>query len=164
MTSRQKMLRQRDQATSFLQAPASDTFYVLVAGPSNIVGNYPRYGITAQSYMLPAVNLVIPEGTLIRDMGKTISAYSLPAGSTGFFRAVQLIRPVAAESATASTTFGVGIGSQGASTQSTAGNTGDFGYGTYYLPIVMNDGAIASVGDIISANLPYPYLPLGGQM
>ena len=97
-------------------------------------------------------------------MGKTISAYSLPAGSTGFFRAVQLIRPVAAESATASTTFGVGIGSQGASTQSTAGNTGDFGYGTYYLPIVMNDGAIASVGDIISANLPYPYLPLGGQM
>ena len=169
MTSRQKMLRQRDQATSFLQAPVnpydSPCYYVFVAGAGNIVGNYPINNIASTGYMLPARYINPPAGTIIRDMGKTIKAPILGRTTTpGFFRAIQLINPVPSVGATDSTTFGVGIGSQGTRTLPEAGNTGDFGYGTYYLPIIINGTIPTTSADFITFSLPVPYLPLGGQM
>jgi hypothetical protein len=112
------------------------------------------------------------KGSLIRDMGKTIKAVNVQTGGTlnagatpGFFREIQFISPVTISSATASSTFGVGIGSQGAQTLPSAGNVGDTGYGTYYIPIII-DGTIASADGTAAnvATLPSSYLPLGGQM
>jgi hypothetical protein len=109
--------------------------------------------------------VTIGQGTLIRDMGKTIkTVIGTSAGATaGFFREVQMITPVAVASATASTTFGVGFASQGAQTLPSAGNVGDSGYGTYYIPIII-DGTIATSNGTTTATLPTNYLPLGGQM
>ena len=160
MTSVQKFLRQRHVPNTILQAPTNDCYYVFVAGSGNYVGNYPP------GYMqLAAANPVsIGQGTLIRDMGKTIQApISANSGSTfgtyGFFREVQLLNTAAmsVSSATASVTFGVGTAASAGQTQP-AGNVGDDGYGTYYIPIVV-DGVLAS-----TAALPTSYLPLGGQL
>jgi hypothetical protein len=97
-------------------------------------------------------------------MGKTIKApLGIQSTATyGFFRQVQFIDPQAAVSATGSTTFGVGIGSQGAQTLS-LGSVSDTGYGTYYLPIIV-DGTVATSNGITKAVLPIPYLEFGGQM
>lgn len=164
MSSIQSFLRQRNQATSLLQAPTNACYYVFVAGPGNYIGNYPP------GYMQLAAALPAPAaGSLIRDMGKTIKAPIGVAGvvaataTSGFFREVQLITPVAAVSATGNTTFGVGINSAGAAVQPGAGNAGDDGYGTYYIPIII-DGALATSDGSTLAVLPSTYLPLGGQM
>ena len=103
------------------------------------------------------------QGTLIRDMGKTIKAPITLLGTPGFFREVQLITPVALAGATASSTFGVGINSAGAQTLPAAGNVGDTGYGTYYIPIII-DGVIATTNGTTPATMPNTYLPFGGQM
>ena len=66
-------------------------------------------------------------------------------------------------SATGSTTFGVGSGSQGAGVLPAAGNAGDSGYGTYYLAIVV-DGTLATSNGVTPAVLASPYPPFGGQM
>jgi len=125
-----------------------------------------------QQIALANIPPTVGQGSLIRDMGKTIkavnvqSAGTLNAGATpGFFREVQMISPVTIASATASSTFGVGVGSQGAQTLPSAGNVGDTGYGTYYIPIII-DGTIASADGTLAnvATLPSSYLPLGGQM
>jgi len=114
----------------------------------------------------------VGQGTLIRDMGKTIKAVNVQATGTlnsaatpGFFREIQMITPVTIASATASSTFGVGFASQTGQTLPSAGNVGDTGYGTYYIPIVI-DGTIASADGTAAnvATLPSSYLPLGGQM
>lgn len=161
MTSVQKFLRQIQAPNSILQAPTNDCYYVFVATSGNYVGNYPP------GYMqIAALNPVsIGQGTLIRDMGKTIKAViGTSAGATaGFFREVQMITPVAVASATASTTFGVGVASQVGQTLPSAGNVGDDGYGTYYIPIIV-DGTIATSNGSTVAILPTNYLPLGGQM
>ena len=161
MSSIQSFLRQRSQTSTFFQAPTNACYYNFVAGSGNYVGNYPP------GYMALAVANPVPSaGSLIRDMGKTVKAPIGTVGATppvpltsteGFFREVQVISPVAAVSATGSTTFGVGINSAGAAVQP-AGNAGDDGYGTYYIPIVI-DGTIAT-----NATLPTSYLPIGGQM
>jgi len=104
-----------------------------------------------------------PMGSLVRDMGKTIKAPISLTGTAGFFREVQMITPVTVASATASTTFGVGFNSRGAQNLPSAGNVGDTGYGTYYIPIII-DGVIASDAAGTKATLPTSYLPLGGQM
>jgi hypothetical protein len=112
----------------------------------------------------PALNTL-----LIRDMGKTIkcvpsasSAAPATGATSGFFREVQLIAPTTVASATASSNFGV-IGTAAQSIPS--GNVGDAGYGTFYIPIII-DGTIASEdGTVANAvKLPTTYLPLGGQM
>lgn len=160
MSSIQSFLRQRNQATSLLQAPTNACYYVFVAGPGNYIGNYPP------GYMQLAAALPAPDaGSLIRDMGKTIKAPigTNVAATAGFFREVQLITPVAAVSATGSTTFGVGLNSAGAAVQPGAGNVGDAGYGTYYIPIII-DGTLATSDGTTLAVLPSTYLPLGGQM
>ena len=163
MTSVQKFLRQRILTSSYLQAPINNCYYTFVATSGNYVGNYPP------GYMQQAAEVPANKGDLIRDMGKTIKAVNVQTGGTlsanatpGFFREIQFISPVTVASATASSTFGVGVGSAGAQTLPSAGNVGDTGYGTYYIPIII-DGTIASDGTTV-ATLPSTYLPLGGQM
>jgi len=160
MSSIQSFLRQRNVANSIFQAPTApaNCYYVFVAGPGNYVGNYPP------GYMVQLDEVPVDRGDLLRDMGKTIKA---PIGDnvnakSGFFREVQFIAPQAAVSATGSTTFGVGSGSQGAGVLPSAGNAGDAGYGTYYLAIVV-DGTLATDGTD-TAVLASPYPPFGGQM
>ena len=162
MTSVQKFLRQIQAPNSILPAPTNACYYVFVATSGNYVGNYPP------GYMqLAAVNPASDpaQGSLLRDMGKTIkTVVGTSAGATpGFFREVQFITPVAVASATASTTFGVGVNSAGSQTLPSAGNVGDTGYGTYYIPIIV-EGTIATSNGSTVAQVSVPYLPFGGQM
>jgi hypothetical protein len=96
-------------------------------------------------------------------MGKTIKAgisaagTGLDTGSAGFFREVQVIAPTAVPFATSSTTFGVGVTGVGAGggvpgSLPAAGNPGDFGYSTYYIPIVVG-GVIAAGASASTATL-----------
>jgi len=172
MSSVQSFLRQRNLATSLLQAPENNgCYYVFVATAGNYVGNYPPGYMVPQA---PEAVVLSAQGSLIRDMGKTIKApigdntVSPPVLSTateGFFREVQLIKPVPAVGPTGSTTFGVGIGASGALALPAGGNAGDAGYNTYYLPIVV-DGVLATSDGTAGtvATLPATYLPLGGQL
>jgi hypothetical protein len=157
MTSVHKMLRQRDQATSILDAvDPTGNYWYLVPTSGNYVGNY------APGYMMPVPPSQIPAGTLIRDMGKTVRApiFFGYQSTPGFFRAVQLITPVGAVSATGNTTFGV-YGNAPRSFR--PGNIGDMGYRTYYIIINVNGsyGTVDGETPIPSA-VPYPLL--GGQM
>lgn len=146
MSSIQRFLKQRNLATSIIQAPDNDCYYIFVAAPGNYVGNYPP------GYMqLASVNpALIPQGTLLRDMGKTIKAPigTNPSATAGFFQEVQFIAPQPS-----SGTFGVGQGSQGAGTLPSAGNAGDAGYGTYYLATAI-DGTLATSDGTTTAVLP----------
>ena len=141
MSSIQSFLRQRNLATSLLQAPTNNCYYVFVPTQGNYVGNYPPGYV-----QLAAVNPTNVAGP-----------------QAGFFREVQLITPVPAVAPTGSTTFGVGINSLGAGNLPSAGNAGDAGYGTYYIPIVV-DGSLATEDGSTVATLPTTYLPLGGQL
>ena len=87
-------------------------------------------------------------------MGKTIFAavgagVTPTAGSTpGFFREVQVITPSTVATPTSVTNFGVGappvvLGGTGAPGTSPAGNVGDAGYNTFYIPIIVG-GVVAS--------------------
>jgi len=166
MSSIQGFLRQRNQATSLLQAPTTaGCYYNFVAGSGNYIGNYPPgYMVAASADIAAAASA---NSLLIRDMGKTIKAVigtGNAAATEGFFREVQLIKPVAAVSATGSTTFGVGAGVAGSAAGTVpAGNAGFDGYGTFYIAIVV-DGTLATSDGSTTAVLPSPYLPLGGQM
>jgi len=158
MTSAHKMARQRDQATSILEAmDPVGTYWYLVPTTGNYVGNY------SPGYMMIVPSSQIPQGTLVRDMGKTIKATILPVNynsTPGFFRAVQLITPDAAVSATGKTTFGV-YGNAPRSLR--PGNIGDMGYRTYYTPIVVN-GTLGTLDGVVRVTPAIPYPLLGGQM
>lgn len=158
MSSTQRFLRQRVVSNTLLSASAltapNTQLYVMIAGASNYLGNYPNgVGWMVTASAAGAALPLLPAGAVLRDMGKTVYAgvsTSLTAASStakpGFFRVVQLLAPSTVASATASTSFGVGIGAAGAGTLPKAlpsGNAGDDGYGTFYLPIVV-DGVIAS--------------------
>jgi len=169
MSSVQKFLRQRIVTSTILQAPTNQgCYYAFIPTSGNYVGNYPPGYV----FPVPAAAFEAFPGLanlLIRDMGKTIkcvpsatSAAPAAGATPGFFREVQLIAPVTVASATASSNFGV-IGTAAQSIPS--GNVGDTGYGTFYIPIII-DGTIASTdGTIANAvTLPSTYLPLGGQM
>jgi hypothetical protein len=164
MTSIDKTLRQRDQATSFASAPSNPCYYTFIAISGNYVGNY------SPGYMQKTAEIPTGKGILIRDMGKTIKAPIGVSGvldinaTSGFFRAVQFIFPVASVSATGSTTFGVGIGSSGAAVLPTAGNIGDTGYGTYYIPVVVDGTLATSAGTQASVAVLPSYGELNGQM
>jgi hypothetical protein len=167
MSSIQSFLRQRSQTSTFFQAPTNACYYVFIPTAGNYVGNYPP-GYMQTAAQNPVAIQTEPTKVLIRDMGKTIKAPIAVDGvlnvnaTSGFFREVQLINPVAAVSPTGNTTFGVGIYYAGAQTQP-AGNVGDAGYGTYYIPIVI-DGTLATTDGTTVATLPSSYLPIGGQM
>jgi hypothetical protein len=165
MSSIQSFLRQRNVANTIFSAPTtSGCYYTFVATAGNYVGNYPPGYMVAVS----GTPTGVPEGkgVLVRDMGKTIKApigTGNIAATSGFFREIQFIDPQPAVSATGSTTFGVGTGSQGAGVLPSAGNAGDSGYGTYYLAIVV-DGTLATSDGSTPAVLASPYPPFGGQM
>ena len=160
MSSVQSFLRQRVVGTTTLNADGA-TLYTFVAGSGNYVGNYPP------GYLVDAT-LPSLTGLVLRDLGKTIKAgYSgqgtgTDVGSAGFWRAVQVISPVAVASPTASSTFGVGVAGQGAADGvpqglPSGGNAGDAGYGTFYLPIVVGgviaEGVTASTQSLIAGNV-----------
>jgi hypothetical protein len=150
--------RQRDQANTFFQAPTNAIYYVFFPTSGNYIGNYtPGYMEVARNATPQA-----GEGILIRDMGKTVRASitSYSQVNPGYFRAVQLIKPVAAVSATGSTNFGIDGTIPGSITP---GNIGDMGYRTYYIPISI-DGTLASLYGVSATSFPNPYLPMGGQM
>lgn len=155
MTSVQKFLRQRHAPNTFLPVPtnATTSIYSFIAASGNYVGNYPP------GYMVDTPDAALPVGyasMLLRDMGKTIKApIDALTNAPGFFREVQFVSPVSVASATASSNFGI-VGNAAATY--TAGNSGDDGYGTFYIPIVI-DGTIAA-----GAVLPTPYPCIGGQM
>jgi hypothetical protein len=101
-------------------------------------------------------------GKTIKCAPSTTSAAPASNATSGFFREVQLISPVTIASATASSNFGV-IGTAAQSIPS--GNIGDAGYGTFYIPIII-DGTIASTdGTVANAViLPNVSLAINGQM
>ena len=154
MSSCQSFLRQRVTGSTILPAVLSTDLYVFVAGPGNYVGNYPP------GAMVPAATAgaVLPSliSTVLRDMGKTIKASVASSaaitvvgttfGTPGFFREVQLLLPSTVATPLTASPFGVGIGAAGAAYGAQtypAGNAGDAGYGTFYIPIVVG-GVVAS--------------------
>lgn len=133
MSSVQSFLRQRVVGNTLLTIDTAN-LYVMVAATGNYQGNYPPGTMLAA-----AAGVAGGSPTIARDMGKTITA-AVNGGTLGAFRAVQLLTPVTLASATAASNFGV-QGSVPASI--TAGNAGDMGFNTFYVPIV-NGGVIAS--------------------
>lgn len=162
MSSVTRFLRQRVQGTTTLVGTDNTTLYVFVAGAastgttalslsaaSNYVGNYPPgfmiVGPTIATLKTqPGGSLVNP---ILRDMGKTIyarlagDATAGTVGTAGFWRQVQVIDPAVVSSPTASTNFGVTGSAPGLRP---AGNTGDDGYNTFYIPI--------EVGGVLPSN------------
>ena len=152
MSSVTRFLRQIPAGGSLFNVDAATPLYVFTAGPGNYVGNYPP---GTMNYLGPASSVNSYFGTpVFRDMGKTIQA-GVGSGSVGFFRAVQLLNPVAVASATASTNFGVN-GSQPGTIAS--GNAGDDGYNTFYIPISV--GGVAPGGVVPVSNIG----PLAGNI
>lgn len=160
MSSTQRFLRQRQVGTRALTT-SGNTFYVFVAGSGNYVGNYPNPSSATPGY-LEVSTPVIESNAILRDMGKTIKAgISTDSGTTigapGFFREVQVIAPQAVASATASTTFGVGVTGVGIGggvpgALPSGNNAGDAGYSTYYIAIAV-DGVIAAGATLSTASL-----------
>jgi hypothetical protein len=153
MSSIQSFLRQRNVANTIFQAPTNDCYYNFIADNGNYVGNYPPGHMELASASVAEG----AAGSLIRDMGKTIKAPlgTLSSATSGFFREVQLITPVVAST---SSSFGVQGGAAGP-------NSGNAGYDTYYIPIIV-DGTIATSNGTLAgkAELPTNYIPFGGQM
>ena len=170
MSSVQRFLRQRVVGTTTYSLPVpplqqdfNNLFYVLQTDSDNYVGNYPPGNmislfdldaVVGNGDLLPAT---LP-GCVLRDMGKTVKARvttgSVVGSTAGFFRAVQIIQPLNL----VRQTFGVGGGASPSYMAGTGsplslgpGNTGDKGYGTFYIPIVV-DGVIAS--DPNNSNAP----------
>ncbi len=102
-----------------------------------------------------AVTAPVVAGRLIRDMGKTVKAKidADPNGTAraGFFRAVQVVDPVAAS------------GDLVLGNAPLAADAGNKGYQTYYLATVV-DGAVATNAAGTPAVLPASYVPFGGSM
>jgi hypothetical protein len=149
MSSVQSFLRQRVTGSTLVPGPAPATaltYFVLQADASNYVGNYPPgVMIDASAQVATLVALAGNGGStapapVLRDMGKTIKATFGLTGTPGFFRAVQIISPSGVAFPTSVSNYGV-IGS--APGLLPAGNAGDDGYATYYIPIVVG-GVIAS--------------------
>ena len=109
-------------------------------------------------------------GCVLRDMGKTVKARvtdgSVVGSTAGFFRAVQIIQPLNL----VRQTFGVGGGASPSYMAGTGsplslgpGNTGDKGYGTFYIPIVV-DGVIASQAGSATPLVPVNVSMLAGEV
>lgn len=147
--------------------------YYLVPGSGNYVGNYPNspYSVAgSQGYMVPtaAVGAAAPGSgsAVVRDMGKTVfaavgTALGVPASTVapGYFRAVQILNPVAAFSPQAGTTSQTNFGVNGSAPGSIpAGNAGDMGYNTFYVPIVVDGRVAANAAGVVAATTSTPLL------
>jgi hypothetical protein len=130
MSSTQSFLRQRHVGATAFNITTPCELFVMVAGSSNYVGNYPP-GTMLYYGSVASQNATF--GTpIFRDMGKTIQAPTA-TGSVGFFRAVQILNPVALASATAASNFGVNGSNPGV-----LAGAGDDGYNTFYIAIPVN--------------------------
>ena len=71
--------------------------FEFVPASGNVVGNYPPGSMVAASTVLKdaiaALNGLNPNGTLLRDMGKTVKCAGPGSSDLRFFRQVQLITP-----------------------------------------------------------------------
>ena len=185
MSSVQRFLRQRVVGTTTYSLPVppagqtfNNLFYVLDVDPDNYVGNYPPGNMinlvdlntsafaASGAHLLPA-NM---PGSVLRDMGKTVKARvtngTLVGSTAGFFRAVQIIQPLNL----VPQTFGVGGGAaasymagSGSPLSLGPGNAGDKGYGTFYIPIVV-DGVIASQAGSATPLVPVNVSMLAGEV
>ena len=178
MTSVTRFLRQLPTGMQYYSPPTSaGSIYEFQPSSNNYVGNYSP-GAMVVSTDAPALNSwlttttggftgpynggTLQSGWVMRDMGKTIKAgISSDNGVTvkapGFFREVQVLAPTSVASATAQSTFGVGVTGVGTGNGvpgalPSGGNAGDDGYCTYYLPIVVG-GVIAEGADVATNNL-----------
>jgi hypothetical protein len=180
MSSVQRFLRQRVVGTTTYSLPTApqgqdfnDLFYVLQTDSDNYVGNYPPGNmITLADLATASQTPLLPDitGCVLRDMGKTVKARvtdGTDVGSTaGFFRAVQIIQPLNI----VPQTFGVGGGAatsfmagSGRPQSLGPGNTGDKGYGTFYIPIVV-DGVIASQATTNTPLVPVNVSMIAGEV
>jgi hypothetical protein len=153
MSSVQSFLRQRQTGQTMLSGPNTTntlTYFSFVASPGNYVGNYtPGVMVDATANVAGLLNTYGVTGApVLRDMGKTIKATVVTSGNVpnttatpGFFREVQVLVPSTVQFPTSSTNNGV-IGQLPGSLPS-AGNAGDAGYATFYIPIVVG-GVVAS--------------------
>lgn len=186
MSSVQRFLRQRVVGTTTYSLPTApqgqdfnDLFYVLDVDPDNYVGNYPPGNMInltdldtnvfggSGDHLLPPT---LPR-CVLRDMGKTVKARVTDGAATpavgktaGFFRAVQILQPLN------NGTFGVGGGAATSFMAGTGsplslgpGNAGDKGYGTFYIPIVV-DGVIASQAGSATPLTPVNVSMLAGEV
>ena len=158
MSSVQSYLRQRVVGTTTFAAPATPTsmqLYEFVAGngaagttalaavaAGNYVGNYPP-GYLVVGPLVSALKVAAQGGLvnpILRDLGKTIyaplgspnSGPTLPFGTAGYWRAVQVLDPSLV------TTGNSGVTGALPGVKPFGSNSGDKGYNTYYIPIVVN--------------------------
>jgi hypothetical protein len=112
---------------------------------------------------------------VLRDMGKTIKARissnntgTGTFGAPGFFREVQVIVPATVANATASSTYGVGVGVNTVGGVPGAlpagGNVGDSGYNTYYIPIVVGGVAPGDATTGLPVTIPAANLIAGNVL
>lgn len=159
MSSVTRFLRQIPTGLSTYSAAdvTASNLYVLIPGSGNYVGNYandpnavnPGYMVKVPNANLGGAAVFGPgSGYVVRDMGKTTLALVSAAGTgadlststPGYFRAVQVLSPTGVAFATAVTNFGVQGQAPGTFP---AGNAGDMGYNTFYVPIVVG-GVVAT--------------------
>jgi hypothetical protein len=168
MSSCQSFLRQRVTGSTVLVPPATTAgnYFTFVSGPGNYVGNYPPgWMVEAGANVAGLLNAygATVNNTVLRDMGKTIKASvatnaagAAPLGTPGFFREVQLLVP--SVSATPLTATNNGVIGQLPGSLPAGGNSGDGGYATFYIPIVVS-GVVA--GTAASPSLPLTIAPAG---
>ena len=157
MSSVQSYLRQRVVGTTTLTVPDATTLYIFVAGngaagttalaavtAGNYVGNYPP-GYLVAGPTITNLKVALQGGLInpvLRDLGKTIYAplanttVATLFGTAGYWRAVQVLDPSFFVGGTPDGNSGVTGNLPGV--KPAGGNSGDKGYNTYYLPIVMN--------------------------
>jgi hypothetical protein len=152
MSSLQSFLR---QIPTGLRTYTADTanLYVLIPGAGNVVGNYPNSPYTVTPGYMVKVNAPAAGAVVARDMGKTVfcavstagNGTDLATAAPGFFRAVQLLNPVAVQTPISASNFGVN-GSVPGSVP--VGNVGDMGYNTFYVPVVVDGRLPAGAGPV----------------
>jgi len=137
MSSVQSFLKQRAPGSTLYTATDLTNVYVLVAGSGNVVGNYANDVGFMVTLATAGASLSGGTALVLRDMGKTVKASVSTSATTasttslpGFFRQVQFLYPTA-------TSLTFGVNGQQAGTFPLAGNTGDKGFNSFYIPIVV---------------------------
>lgn len=173
MSSVSRFLRQRQTGQTILGNAAGETFYVMIPGSGNYVGNYPNSPYTTTPGWVVASTPALPAGSILRDMGKTIfaavssSATTAPTSAPGYFREVQILNPVSPLTPISVSTSGVGLGMNGTGLPGVlpnGGNAGDAGYNTYYIPIVVNGQIAAAAGSATPLTLSAAGIRVGEQL
>ena len=178
MSSVTRFIRQIPVSTTYYEASnASTNAYAFIPTGSNYVGNYPpgtmQLASAAATAGTPGANLNgainssgVLTGAILRDLGKTIyatvgdAATGLTAGTqSGYFREVQLIKPLPIGSAPLVDTVGGSlIGGTNGTNFGVVGTSPD--YLSFFIPVT-----VAGVRGISSTTAnPNFYAIAGGQM